>query len=188
MPDNSIFIHYYHCIFIYIVVWLHLVLQYFSNDRSPSLRKMCLFSKLFWSVCSRIWTEYGESCITLYSVRMRENTDQNNSQFEHFSRSACVAILKKELTLCSGTATIGNSPWNNKWPISISNKSHFPNLVSNWKQLWNKYRFKHLEILNVWKIQMFLGLSDVFSVSYLKQRRKDAEIPIKEKNFHWRQI
>ena len=44
---------------------------------------MCLFSELFWSVCSRIWNEYGESCITLYSVQMRENTDQNNSQFEH---------------------------------------------------------------------------------------------------------
>ena len=30
----------------------------------------------FWSVFSRIWTEYGEiQRISLYSVRMRENTD-----------------------------------------------------------------------------------------------------------------
>ena len=33
----------------------------------------------FWSVFSRIRTEYGEILrISLYSVRMRENTDQKN--------------------------------------------------------------------------------------------------------------
>ena len=31
----------------------------------------------FWSIFSRIWTEYGEILpISPYSVRMRENTDQ----------------------------------------------------------------------------------------------------------------
>ena len=31
----------------------------------------------FWSVFSRIWTQYGEILrISLYSVRMRENMDQ----------------------------------------------------------------------------------------------------------------
>ena len=41
------------------------------------------YSELFWSVFSRIWTEYR----ALYSVRMRENTDQNNSEYGHFLRS-----------------------------------------------------------------------------------------------------
>ena len=52
-----------------------------------SLRKKCPYSELFWSVFSRIRTEYGEILrISPYSVRMRENTDQNNSECGHFSR------------------------------------------------------------------------------------------------------
>ena len=36
----------------------------------------------------RIWTEYrGILCISPYSVRMRENVDQNNSECVHFLRS-----------------------------------------------------------------------------------------------------
>ena len=54
-----------------------------------SLRKKCLYSVLFSSVLSRIRTEYGEiRRISPYSVRMQENTDQNNSQCGHFSSSA----------------------------------------------------------------------------------------------------
>ena len=35
-----------------------------------------------------MWTEYEKiRCISSYSVRMRENADQNNSQYEHFTRS-----------------------------------------------------------------------------------------------------
>ena len=55
----------------------------------PSLHKMCPYLELFWSVFSRIRTEYGEiHHISTYSVRMWENTDQNNSEYGHFSRSA----------------------------------------------------------------------------------------------------
>ena len=44
--------------------------------------------ELFWSVFSRIWTEYREILrISPYSVRMRENADQKNSESGHFSRS-----------------------------------------------------------------------------------------------------
>ena len=40
------------------------------------------------SVLSRIWTEYGEILrISPYSFQMRKNTDQNNSEYRHFSRS-----------------------------------------------------------------------------------------------------
>ena len=53
-----------------------------SGDSAASLRKKCPYSKLFWSVFSRIWTEYGEIlCISPYSVQMRENADQNNSEY-----------------------------------------------------------------------------------------------------------
>ena len=60
---------------------------------------------LFWSVFSRIWTGYGEiRSISPYSVRMRENTDQNNSEYGHSLRSVnedshrCVQNLLKYLT------------------------------------------------------------------------------------------
>ena len=44
-----------------------------------SLREKCPYWELFLSVFSRIRTEYGEITRTSpYSVRMRENTDQNN--------------------------------------------------------------------------------------------------------------
>ena len=41
-----------------------------------SLREKCLYSEFFWSVFSRIRTEYGEIL-----------TDQKISEYGHFSRS-----------------------------------------------------------------------------------------------------
>ena len=53
-----------------------------------SLLEKCPYSELFWSVFSRIRTEYGEiQIISPYSVRMRENTDQSKSEYGHFLRS-----------------------------------------------------------------------------------------------------
>ena len=50
-------------------------------EKSPYL-------EFLWSVFSFIWTEYGEiRSISPYSVRMRENTDQKNSEYGHFSRN-----------------------------------------------------------------------------------------------------
>ena len=52
------------------------------------MRENCPYSELFWSVFSLILTEYREiPRISPYSVRMRENTDQNNSEYGHFLRS-----------------------------------------------------------------------------------------------------
>ena len=46
-------------------------------------------SAFFRSVFSRIRTEHGEiPLISPYSIRMRENTDQKNSEYGHFLRSA----------------------------------------------------------------------------------------------------
>ena len=58
------------------------------KNRLPLCEK-CAYSELFWSAFSRIRTEYGEILrISPYSVRMRENADQNNSEYGHFLRSA----------------------------------------------------------------------------------------------------
>ena len=58
---------------------------------SGSLCKKYLYSELFWSVFSHIRTEYGEIwSISQYSVQIRENADQNNSEYIHFSRSRCL--------------------------------------------------------------------------------------------------
>ena len=46
------------------------------------------YSELFWSAFSRIRTEYREILgISPHSVQMRENGDQNNSEYGHFLRS-----------------------------------------------------------------------------------------------------
>ena len=61
------------------------------NNRA--LRKKCPYSELFWSTFSRIRTEYGEILrISPYSVRMQENADQNNSEYEHFLRSGSQSL------------------------------------------------------------------------------------------------
>ena len=53
-----------------------------------TLREKCPYSELFWSVFSCIRTEYGDILrLSPYSVRMRENTDQNNSEYDHLLRS-----------------------------------------------------------------------------------------------------
>ena len=55
------------------------------------------YLELFWSVFSRIWTEYGEMLrISPYSVRMWENTDQNtpNTNFFH-----TVLVMKLRLLM-----------------------------------------------------------------------------------------
>ena len=52
------------------------------------LREKCSHAELFWPVFSRTWTEYGDILrISPYSIRMRENTEQNNSECDHFLRS-----------------------------------------------------------------------------------------------------
>ena len=63
------------------------------------LHEKCPYSELFWSTFARIRIEYGEILpISPYSVQMRENADQNNSKYGHFSRSV-------EVLYCMG--------WNN---------------------------------------------------------------------------
>ena len=51
-----------------------------------ALRKKCPYSELFWLV----FPAFGDTNISPYSVRMRENTDQNKSEYGHFLRSVWV--------------------------------------------------------------------------------------------------
>ena len=59
------------------------------------MREKCPCSELFWSVFSRIGTEYKEVLrISLYSVRMRENTD-------HVTKTVLIIFLIKVLIIAS---------------------------------------------------------------------------------------
>ena len=60
--------------------------------------------ELFWSVFSRIRTECGEiRSASPYLIRMRENVDQNNSEYGHFLHSATLANYAKEMHCCYKT-------------------------------------------------------------------------------------
>ena len=64
------------------------LLFFFSLRKAEEMEWYCVKSvqiwNFFWSVFSRIRTEYGEIRSTSpYSVRMRENKDQNNSEYAH---------------------------------------------------------------------------------------------------------
>ena len=64
--------------------------------------KSVQMGSFFWSVFSRFRTEYGEiQSISSYSVRMRENTDQKNSVFGHYSRSEIYFIVLVSFNLPS---------------------------------------------------------------------------------------
>ena len=60
---------------------------HFDLQNKYLMRTKCPYSELFWSAFPRIRTEYGEILrISLYSAQMRENADQNNSEYRHFLR------------------------------------------------------------------------------------------------------
>ena len=68
-----------------------------------SLRKKCPYSVLFWSAFFHIWTEYGEiQSISPYSVQMRWDADQYNSEYGHFSRSVYYLWIRNYLVIKLG--------------------------------------------------------------------------------------
>ena len=63
----------------------------------------CPYSELFWSAFSRIPTEYREILsISPYSVRIWENTDQNNSEHGQFLRIVFYCCKALQLTCLRG--------------------------------------------------------------------------------------
>ena len=74
------------------------MLKSFNSLPQVKFVKHCMKSvqirSFSWSIFSCIWTEYGDlRSSSPCSVRIRENTDQKNSVFGHFSRS--VRLQKK---------------------------------------------------------------------------------------------
>ena len=67
--------------------------------RYSTLRKKCPYSELFWPAFSCILTKYGE-ILSPYSFRMRENADQNDSEYGHFSRNGYSTHNEFDLRFC----------------------------------------------------------------------------------------
>ena len=63
-----------------------------------------LYLEFFWSVFSRIRTEYGE--IHPYSAQMRKNTDQKNSEYGYFLRSECCVSSRSFNKFCIYTSSL----------------------------------------------------------------------------------
>ena len=58
------------------------------------LREKCQYPDFFLVCISPIWAKYGEiRNISPYLVQMRENMDQKNSEYGHFTRSVGVGLL-----------------------------------------------------------------------------------------------
>ena len=54
-------------------------------SKEETLREKCPNMEFFWSVFSRIRTEYGDLLLkSVYSVQVRENKDQKNAVFGQF--------------------------------------------------------------------------------------------------------
>ena len=86
-----------------------------------TMRKKCPYLSFFWSVFSRIQTEYGETrSISPYAVQMRKNTDQNNSKQRHFSPSANYWETSCEVFNSEGISDVGFME--RKKPIFVSQK------------------------------------------------------------------
>ena len=67
---------------------LKISVAYKKKACNPILREKCPHLEFSWSVFLRIWTKYENiRSIYPYSVQMRENTDQKNFEYGHFSSS-----------------------------------------------------------------------------------------------------
>ena len=83
---------------------------------SNTLGKKCPYSELFWSAFSRIRILNMERYlpISLYSVRMWENVDQNNSEYGHFSRNDTSDISNSFIQECLIKINIRPKSWHYK--------------------------------------------------------------------------
>ena len=93
-------------------IWLEC---YFSNR----LRETFPCWEFFWSVFSRIRTEYGDlRRKSPYSVWMQKNMDQKNSEYRHFLRSDNIEIRRQvfqvflvmSVSICTKPNTIWLEP------------------------------------------------------------------------------
>ena len=101
-----------------------------NNEKYHSRCEKCPYSELLWFAFSRIRTEYGEiRSISPYSVEIRENADQNNSEYGNFLRS----VFKKSQILSN---MISNNIYNKSQHFDIDVNVQVDNENTKTKQIW----------------------------------------------------
>ena len=72
-------------------------------NNANARREKCPYSEFCWSLFSRIWAVCRDlPCKSLYSVVMRENTGQKNSEDGHHIRSEVSYLeISDQLVFCS---------------------------------------------------------------------------------------
>ena len=94
------------------------------------LREKCLYLELFWSAFSCIRTEYEEILrISPYSVRIRENTEENNSEYGHFLRSDSLFSFLCEVMIGSFSINIEISRLQQSLNKHLKNENPFFQII-----------------------------------------------------------
>ena len=107
-------------------LWLGMYKSEVQRLNKLSLLEKCPYLEIFWSVFSRIQTGNGDiRSISPYSVRMRENVDQKNSEYEHFSRSLRFKMLMEKV--CGNKAV---KPWKLSANTGLSHEAFLKSLWS----------------------------------------------------------
>ena len=94
-----------------------------------ALRKKRPYSELLWPAFSCIRTKCGEiRSISPYSERLRENADQNNSEYRHFSH--CDALV-----VCCGVSSVYVVLWyyGPYYWFWLQIHSYFVSIMTLWK-------------------------------------------------------
>ena len=151
---------------------------------------------LLWSLFSRIRPEYGEILrISPHSVRMREDTDQNNSEYGHFSRSECYYSIDENINnLWINFLRSRFKPWTCFNPLSanptkcsnalkqfVSNlptnclnvSDHFVGLVLTWLK-------KEWQLISLSKNRCFRG---IYKVNVIRKTYNHCCKPSSSKRF-----
>ena len=81
-----------------LVLFLQILSATSTSTVATTLHEKCPYSEFPWSVFFRIRTERSDlQCKSPYSVRMRESTDEKNSEYGHYLYSDYFLPLKQNL-------------------------------------------------------------------------------------------
>ena len=121
-----------------------------------SLREKCPHPEFFWSVFSRIRTEYR--------VQMRESTDQKNSKYGHF--------LTSRVPLNDSWFVLHDSNWSFDKPYfskrNIFHESYRVNITQDYMVL--KQGGKYQIILHWHNFKTFLSMISTMTYFFIKQK------------------
>ena len=116
-------------------IYLDVKLTYENTFAKKSLHEKWPYSAFFWSIFSRIWTEYLEiRSISPYLVRMRENTNQKNSKYDSFwcSEYDCFYLKKHSFREVI-------------WTVKLFSPQYRDYFITNWH--WLPLHWKHFYAL-----------------------------------------